>query len=153
MAAWLSCHFICFKMRSIHFFTEDTGFVLKQKMILRRWITLTIEENHKKLQAINYIFTSDKYLLKINKEYLGHDTLTDIITFDQSYDSCLLVADIYISVDRVKDNSKNFNNSFTDELHRVMIHGILHLLGFSDKRKSEKKEMRKRENHYLALLF
>ena len=142
-----------FKMGNIHFFSEDINFILKQKIRLRSWVELVIKQNDKKLQLVNYIFTSDKYLLHINKEYLSHDTLTDIITFDQSSDSNLLEADIFISIERIKENSKHLNTSFAEELHRVMIHGILHLLGFSDKGEPEKKEMRKKENHYLDLRF
>ena len=140
-------------MGAIHFFNEDISFALKQKTKLRKWIESTVEYNHKNLQVINYIFTSDSYLLNINKEFLNHDTLTDIITFDQSSVSNLIEADIYISIERVKVNSKKLTVPFSDELHRVMIHGILHLLGFGDNGDSEKKEMRKKENHYLALRF
>lgn len=140
-------------MEIIQFFNEDINFTLKQKAKLRKWIKSTIEHNHKNLELINYIFTSDSYLLKINKEYLDHDALTDIIAFDQSSVLNLIEADIYISIERIKENSKNLNISFSNELHRVMIHGILHLVGFSDSRDSEKKEMRKKENHYLALRF
>lgn len=140
-------------MGSIHFFSEDSSFTLKQKMKIRSWINHVINQNQKKLRLINYIFTSDKYLLHINQEYLSHDTFTDIITFNQSSDPYLLEADVFISVERIKENSVKLNTSFTEELHRVMIHGILHLLGFSDKGECAKKEMRKKENHYLALRF
>ncbi len=140
-------------MGSINFFTEDINFTLRQKIKLRNWIRSTIEHNQHKLEVINYIFTSDNYLLTINKEYLDHDTFTDVITFNQSTDPKLLEADIYISIERIKDNAKKFNLPFSDELHRVMIHGVLHLLGFTDKEESEKVVMRKKENHYLALLM
>ena len=140
-------------MGNIHFISENIDFTLKQKTKLRHWINSTVEHNHKKLQLINYIFTSDNYLIKINKQYLDHETLTDIITFDQSSDPNLIEADIYISIERVKENSENLDVLFSDELHRVMIHGILHILGFNDKEESEKEEMRKKENHYLALRF
>lgn len=140
-------------MKNIHFFTEDLVFTLKNKTKLRRWIKDTIQQNNNTLQFINFIFTSDKFLLNVNKEYLNHNTLTDIITFDQSIDPEVIEADIYISVERIKENSKSFKISFEDELHRVMIHGVLHLLGYNDKEESEKEEMRKKENHYLALRF
>ncbi len=140
-------------MGNIHFISEYIEFTLKLKTKLRQWIKSTIEHNHKKLQLINYIFTSDDYLLKINKQYLDHETLTDIITFDQSSNPNLVEADIFISIERVKENSKKLKVLFSDELHRVMIHGILHILGYNDKVESEKKEMRKKENHYLALRF
>lgn len=140
-------------MGSINFFTEDINFTLRQKIKLRNWIRSTIEHNQHKLEVINYIFTSDNYLLTINKEYLDHDTFTDVITFNQSNDPKLLEADIYISIERIKNNAKKFNLPISDELHRVMIHGVLHLLGFTDKEESEKAVMRKKENHYLALLM
>ena len=140
-------------MKKINFFVEDIKFTLTKKKELRHWITSTIEHNLKNLQLINYIFTSDSYLLSINEEYLKHNTLTDIITFNQSTDENLIEADIFISIERIKENSKKLNIPFKEELHRVMIHGVLHLLGFNDKSDPEKKEMRKKENHYLALRF
>ena len=140
-------------MKKINFFVEDIKFTLTKKKELRHWITSTIEHNLKNLQSINYIFTSDSYLLSINEEYLKHNTLTDIITFNQSTDQNLIEADIFISIERIKENSKKLNIPFKEELHRVMIHGVLHLLGFNDKSDPEKKEMRKKENHYLALRF
>lgn len=138
-------------MSSIRFFTEDVYFILKNKNKLRNWIASAINDNNKQIQSINYIFTSDNYLLTINQEYLHHNTLTDIITFDQSSHPDHIEADIFISIERVKENASTQKISFTKELHRIMIHGILHLLGFSDKTSHEKKEMRKKENHYLAL--
>ena len=110
-----------------------------------------LEDIHTLALSINYIFTSDQYLLDINKQYLNHDYLTDIITFNNSTSNNLLEADIFISIERVKDNAKALQVQFIDELHRVMIHGILHLLGFDDKTEHDKAEMRKKENHYLAL--
>ncbi len=140
-------------MEKIQFFPENIDFTIKQKKKLRGWVKKTIEHHHKKINTINYIFTSDATLLSINKEFLTHNTYTDIITFDQSSDPNQIEADIYISVERVKENAKKLAISFEDELHRVMIHGILHLLGYSDKEKCQKEEMRKKENHYLALRF
>ncbi len=139
-------------MDNILFFSEDISFTLKEKRKIRSWIKMAIDDNQMQLQSINYIFTSDNYLSNINQEYLKHNSLTDIITFNQSPDPNVIESDIYISVDRISDNSKYFNLPFTKELHRVMIHGVLHLIGFNDKKESEKKEMRKKENHYLALL-
>jgi len=138
-------------MINIHFFNEGIPFELKNKTKLRKWIESTINQNQSKLISLNYIFTSDNYLLEINKNYLNHDTLTDIITFDQSSKKNFIEADIYISIERIKENSETYNISFMDELHRVMIHGVLHLLGYKDKTGEDKKEMRKKENHYLAL--
>jgi rRNA maturation RNase YbeY len=138
-------------MSKINFFNEETDFSLKQKTKLRSWISSVLNDNHKHLISLNYIYTSDEYLLKINKEYLNHDTFTDIVTFDQSTQKDHIEADIYISIDRIKDNAHNLNIPIQEELHRVMIHGVLHLIGFGDKTETEKKEMRKKENHYLAL--
>ena len=140
-------------MKNILFFTEDISFTLKQKTKIRDWIKKAIEDHQKKLKSINYIFTTDNYLSNINEDYLQHNTLTDIITFNLSTAPNLIESDIYISIDRIIENSKCYSLSFSEELHRVMIHGILHLLGFNDKTEPEKKEMRKKENHYLALLL
>ena len=140
-------------MQNIRFFTEDIQFELKQKNKLRKWIESVLVQNKKKAESINYIFTSDQYLLDINKQYLNHNYFTDIITFNNASAQESLQADIFISVERVKDNAKSLKTPFTDELHRVMIHGILHLIGFDDKTGQGKTEMRKKENHYLALRF
>ena len=138
-------------MSKINFFTEEIDYSLTHKTMLRSWISSVIKDNHKGLSCLNYIFTSDQYLLNMNRTYLDHDTFTDIITFDQSAHNDQIEADIYISVDRIRENSKNLHIPFQDELHRVMIHGVLHLIGFDDKSESERQEMRKKENHYLAL--
>ena len=140
-------------MESIHFFNEQINFTLKNKTKIRTWIRQTVRTHHKKISSLNYIFTSDEYLLEINQQYLRHDTFTDIITFDQSSDQNNIEADIYISIERVSSNAKKLKSTFEDELNRVMIHGVLHLLGFKDKTKADKEEMRKKENHYLALRF
>ena len=140
-------------MKNIYFFCENIQYTLKQKNRIRAWISTVVEQNNKELLNINYIFTSDSHLLHINKEYLNHNTYTDIITFDQSENENTIEAEIYISIDRIKQNAKTLNLSFQNELHRVMIHGVLHLLGLKDKTEIEKQEMRKNENHYLALLF
>jgi probable rRNA maturation factor len=139
-------------MKDILFFSEDIKFSLKQKTKIRIWIKMVAGDYQKKIESINYIFTSDNYLAEINQEYLNHNTFTDIVTFNQSSDPTVIESDIYISIERILDNSKTLNISFTEELHRVMIHGVLHLVGINDKKESEKKEMRKKENHYLALL-
>lgn len=140
-------------MQNIHFFQEDINFNLNKKTKLRAWIASAISDYLKEAKNINFIFTSDSYLLELNISYLNHNTLTDIITFDQTTDNEQIEADIYISIERVRENAKNLNNSLEDELHRVMIHGVLHLLGHTDKSNDQKKEMRKKENHYLALRF
>lgn len=101
------------------------------------------------VEAINYIFCNDDYLLKINKEYLSHDTLTDIVTFELNPPGKPILSDIYISIDRVKENATLYHESFLKELLRVIFHGILHLSGFNDKKKDEKETMRKMEEQYI----
>ncbi len=138
-------------MSPVLFHIEDIPFELSHPEQLVVWITSVIKEYAFEVGEINYIFCSDEYLLNINKEYLDHDYYTDIITFDQSEDDGLITGDIFISIDRVKENANQLHISFNDELNRVMIHGILHLVGINDKTPSEKSEMRKLEDHYLAL--
>ena len=138
-------------MESIHFFSEQTKFNLKLKTQIRHWIRSVIHQYKKRITNLNFIFTSDEYLIEINQKYLNHNTYTDIVTFDQSTINNRLEADIYISIDRVQANAKQLEVPFDDELHRVLIHGVLHLLGYKDKTLADKEEMRKRENHFLAL--
>jgi rRNA maturation RNase YbeY len=134
----------------INFFNEDISFTLKRKGLVRNWIKNTvISENHR-LKVLNFIFCSDAYLLNINKQYLKHDTYTDIVTFDNSDAELEIAGDIFISVERVKDNAKELNHDDTEELHRVMIHGTLHLLGYSDKNKFSKAQMTDKEDLYLS---
>ncbi len=139
-------------MAKINFFIEDIPFTLNNKTKIRNWIEETITDNDFSLAEINYIFCSDQYLHDLNVKYLNHDTLTDIITFDQSDEESEVKADIFISIERVKENAKKLKVLFLQELHRVMIHGVLHLLGYGDKTDSEKKVMRERENAYISLL-
>jgi probable rRNA maturation factor len=138
-------------MPGILFFSEGISFKLKNPRKTKSWIKSAIEREHKSLSALNYIFCSDKYLHQINLEYLDHDTLTDIVTFDNSEDDSMIEGDIFISVERVKENSLKFKKTFDDELHRVIIHGALHLIGYSDKSAVAKKQMRKKEDAYLSL--
>lgn len=135
----------------IHFHTEDSVFVLKNKALLKKWIIETIESKKRKAGEINFIFCSDAYLLSINQQYLKHDTYTDIITFDYTKEEKEkpLSGDIFISVERVKENAETFSKTVENELHRVIIHGILHLAGYKDKTKADKEEMTKQENLYL----
>jgi probable rRNA maturation factor len=135
----------------IHFFSEEISFTLKQKTLVRSWINQTIITEGFSLGELNFIFSGDDYLLKINREYLKHDTYTDIITFDNSEEKKLIIGDIFISLERIRENSKKFNVAVQDELHRVMIHGTLHLLGYPDKGKAAKKVMTTKEDHYLSL--
>jgi rRNA maturation RNase YbeY len=135
----------------IHFFTEDIIFTLKKKSEIRNWILNTVKNESYRLKELNYIFCSDEYLLGINRQYLNHDTYTDIITFDTSEEERVVVGDVFISIDRIKENADKFNSAEHDELHRVMIHGVLHLLGYTDKGKKEKAQMTDKENQYLGL--
>jgi rRNA maturation RNase YbeY len=129
-------------------FNYETNFILKEENILQDWIKNVIDENGFEVGEINYIFCDDEYLHKLNVEFLDHDTLTDIISFDNTLGK-LLNGDIFISIDRVKDNAKDFKVSLEEELHRVMVHGVLHYMGFKDKTDDDKKEMRNRENQAL----
>ncbi len=138
------------KKLPINFFKQEIKFELKQKKKLRQWINNAIIAQKYQLNVLNFIFCNDDYLLKLNLEYLNHDTLTDIITFDNATITTLISGDIYISIDRVKENAKIFNTKFTNELHRVMIHGTLHLLGFNDKSAKTKTIMTKAEDKYLS---
>jgi rRNA maturation RNase YbeY len=133
-------------------FAVQTTFTLKNRTILKNWIKRTIERNNKQLGEISYIFCSDEQLLEINKEFLNHDYYTDIITFDYS-EADIVSGDLFISIDRIKDNAKTLDVSYKEELHRVIIHGILHLLGFKDKTDEESQNMRLLENECLSDLL
>ena len=139
-------------MDIISFSTHDVSFTLKDKLLLRSFLpTIFIQENID-FASVSYVFCSDGYLLTLNKRYLDHDTYTDILTFTFSEANLPIISEIYISIDRVKENSKNLKVQFKEELHRVMIHGILHLCGFSDHTAELKQEMRKKEDFYLSKL-
>ncbi|MDT0555586.1 rRNA maturation RNase YbeY [Patiriisocius hiemis] len=134
----------------INFFSE-TDFELSNTIDVSNWIHKVINGYDKKLGEIVYVFCDDDYLHKLNMSFLNHNTLTDIITFDNSLGS-ILHGEIYISIDRVKENAKDFDTSFLNELYRVVIHGILHLCGLKDKTEKEEKEMRIAEETALSLL-
>jgi probable rRNA maturation factor len=138
-------------MSSIHFFSQNTRFKLKNPRKITSWIKRVVEEEGSSLQEINYVFCTDSYLLTLNQGFLKHNTLTDIITFDYSETRSSLEGEIYISIDRIKENAVKYGISFEDELGRVMIHGVLHLLGYKDKKPSEKALMRKKEEACLSL--
>ncbi len=127
---------------------ENIEFSLEKEEGIRQWLKKIIAEEQAELHSITYIFCSDEYLHQVNVEYLNHDTYTDIITFPYSDD--YLESDIFISIDRVKDNAQKFDVSFQQELLRVMIHGVLHLCGYGDKTDEEKKIMREKEEHAVA---
>lgn len=135
---------------AIYFSTENIAFDLKNKLKVKKWISDIIKAQNKKVGDISYLFCDDAYLIEVNRTYLDHDTYTDIITFDYVEDD-LISGDIMISVERVKENAQLFNTSFDQELHRVIIHGILHLLGQGDKTDKQAAQMRKKEEAALGL--
>lgn len=132
-------------------FNYETNFELDNEDKLSSWISNTISDEGFKEGEINYIFCDDAYLLNLNIEFLDHDTLTDIISFDYTMGK-LISGDVYISIERVRENAKDFNVSFENELSRVMIHGILHYCGYKDKTDSDTSEMRSKENYYISKL-
>lgn len=135
---------------AITFSTINIDFEVAQPIRVKKWIKNIVESNGKSVGDIGYLFCDDEYLLQVNQQYLNHDTLTDIITFDYARGQ-LLSGDILISVDRVGENAQIFQVPFEQELHRVIIHGVLHLLGQGDKSEEEAAEMRRREEAALAL--
>jgi probable rRNA maturation factor len=135
----------------IAFITENVAFTLSDQEHLKEWLKEVIAKNGYVLEDLTYIFCSDDYLHQINLEYLNHDTYTDIITFDNADDDGTIESDIFISIDRVKENAATQQTSFTEELHRVMIHGVLHLVGFDDKTAALKKQMQLEEDKSLSL--
>ena len=141
------------KTGEIRFFTEEIDFKLEQKKKLARWINAIAGEQAFLIDNINYIFVSDEFLLELNKKYLKHKTLTDIITFDNSFVNLGLSGDIYISIERVRENAVKFKVGFQEELCRVMIHGLLHLCGFKDKNPIDKEKMIDAENMALLNYF
>lgn len=135
---------------AIYFSSENIKFDLKEKMKVKKWITDIIKAQGKRVGDISYLFCDDAYLIEVNREYLDHDTYTDIITFDY-VEGNAISGDILISVERVKENATQFNATFDQELHRVIIHGILHLLGQKDKSDADAAVMRKKEESALEL--
>lgn len=135
---------------SYTFNKEDIRFRFSNKTLIIRWLSLSARKEKKKPGDINYIFCTDKYLLNINRKYLQHDDYTDIITFDYTVKD-LISGDIYISIDRVKENAGVYKVSFQNELLRVMVHGQLHLCGYKDKSNRDAKLMREKEDYYLSL--
>ncbi len=138
-------------MPVINYFFEDIDFSLKSQRKISKWISNVVAMEGKEIIGLNYIFCSDQYLLELNQQYLQHQTFTDIITFDHSEDDNMLEGDVFISIDRVIENAKNFNVTFEHELKRVIIHGVLHLIGYKDKSKADQKIIREKENNYLNL--
>lgn len=137
----------------IHFHFITQQFTLKDRKNLKAFISLIMQKEGKEIDTINYIFCTDDYLLELNKSYLKHFTLTDIITFELSKPKEPALSDIYISIDRVKENAKTFQIPFKQEIHRVIFHGALHLCGYKDKSKNDKLIMRDKEDFYLNEYF
>ncbi|MCF8428508.1 MAG: rRNA maturation RNase YbeY [Bacteroidia bacterium] len=136
----------------IFYNTIDKQFVLKDKLKLKRWIFDSIEEEKENINYISFNFCSDEYILDLNNIALKHNYYTDIITFELNNKEESIEGDIYISIDRVKENAKSLKVSFINELHRVIIHGVLHLCGYKDKTIKDSRIMREKENYYLNKL-
>ncbi len=132
------------------FYAHEIVFKLLDQRHLKAWITSVCTQRQASIGEISYVFCSDEYLLEINKQHLQHDYYTDIITFDLSEDKGMLFAELYLSIDRIRENATENHVSFADELHRVMIHGVLHLLGQGDKTETEAKQMRQLEEAALS---
>jgi len=139
--------------QSIHFYFDKVNVTLKNRKKLKNFVARIIAREKRRLSTLNYVFCNDKTLLEINRKYLNHDFYTDVIAFDLSFSPKEILADIYISTDRVRENAKNLNVPLKEELPRVMFHGLLHLCGYNDKTQVQKKVMRKRENLYVDLYF
>lgn len=137
-------------MPAISFFSESVSYNLPHKHKIKKWVKASIEKEGYKLKELNFIFCSDEYLLGINQQYLNHDTYTDIITFDNSEVEKDIVSDIFISIERVKENAETFKTTEFNEVCRIIIHGTLHLLGYKDKGKAAKAIMTQKEDEYLA---
>lgn len=136
-------------MISFNSLTPD--FEIQDPNTFKNWLVSVIQSENKLIGDIQYIFCDDNYLLEINKNYLKHDTLTDIITFPSTISDTVLSGEIYISIPRVTENAEQNQDKFVNELVRVLVHGILHLIGYNDKTPSEKREMRAKEDYYLDL--
>lgn len=133
-------------------FNYENDFHIGNTQTLQSWIEGVISSENLELGEINYIFCDDDYLHNLNVEYLDHDTLTDVISFDYTVGN-IIQGDIYISTERVADNAHDFEVAFSEELHRVMVHGVLHYCGYKDKTEAEAEAMRSMENHYLKVLL
>ena len=143
---------------AVNFFIEDINYLLKNKTRIKTWLREVAKKEGAQIAKLNYIFCSDNYLLELNKKHLNHNTLTDIITFDNSASRSPslfqgggqgVVGDIFISIERITENAEKFNVSREHELHRVMVHGLLHLLGYKDKKPADKAQMTGKEDFYL----
>ena len=136
------------RMATINFHLIESNFSLRERTRLKKFISQLFKMEKKGLERLDYIFCSDSYLLEINRKFLNHDFYTDILTFDLSNNPKLTIGEIYISVERVKENAMELSNSFKEEIHRVIFHGALHLCGYKDKLKADILIMRQMENRY-----
>ena len=141
------------KKTKVHFFSHDVPTSLKNATKLKQFIELIFKKERQSLDSINYIFCSDRVILEINKKYLNHDFYTDVITFDLSTNHKAISAEVYISIERIRDNSKKLGLTIKSEFHRVLFHAALHLCGYNDKKKKHEEVMRKKENELLAKYF
>ena len=135
----------------INFFNEDIDYKFKDRNKFKVWLRKVAEKEGFRITDLNYIFCSDQYLHKINFEYLNHDTYTDIITFDNSEYETTVEGDIFVSIERIIDNSKILNTPFEEEIKRVIVHGLLHLCGYDDNSVEDKVEMRRLESEYILI--
>jgi len=140
-------------MQKVQFIFNDRNPTLKERNKLKSFINLLFKREKRGLETISYIFCSDEFLLGLNKQFLNHEFYTDVITFDLSAPGMDTTAEVYLSIDRIKENAKKLKTSFAEELHRVIFHGTLHLCGYKDKKKEDQVNMRSAENKYLKLYF
>ena len=136
-------------INKISFYSKHPDLRLRNRIILKSFISLIFKTEKKKIKQLSILFVSDAFLLKINQEFLKHNYYTDIITFDLSVQVSSIISEIFISIDRVRENARVYETSYSQELHRVIFHGILHLCGYRDQLKNEKQIIRERENYYL----
>lgn len=134
----------------IAYFSEDVGFEFKGRALNNKWLRLVAESEIRRIGDVSVVFCSDNYILDVNMKYLQHDYFTDIITFDYC-EGDKLNGDLIISIDTVRENAVTYGVSFDEELHRVIVHGLLHLIGYDDSTEEQRKEMRSKENYYLSL--
>ena len=137
----------------IFFHFDNTAFSLRNRNRLKHFIVQIFTVKKKKLGCLNYVFSNDREVLRINRKYLNHDSYTDVIAFDLSDTDQEVQGEIYVSIDRIKQNARTFNVSFSEELHRVIFHAVLHLCGYRDKTIDERMVMRAEENRYLTRYF
>ncbi len=138
---------------SIHFFYQTNGFSFRNRNLVKDFLRDLLKREQTQATEIRVIFCTDDQLLEINRQFLNHDYYTDIITFNLSAKREPVNAELYLSIDRIKDNAQSANTTFKRELHRVIFHGVLHLCGYNDKSSQQIKRMREREDHYLRLYF